>query len=88
MASAACPQLLVLDLNLPKRSGKEVLQRVRESAKFKDIPVLVMTSSNSARDRNEMRQLGANNYFCKPANYDEFLKVGDVLKMLLDQHRV
>jgi CheY-like chemotaxis protein len=55
--STPCPQLLVLDLNLPKRSGKEVLQRVRESAKFKDIPVLVMTSSNSARDRNDMRQL-------------------------------
>src|SRR3954471_11432536 len=55
--STPCPDLLVLDLNLPKRSGKEVLQRVRESPKWKDVPVLVMTSSNSPRDRNEVRQL-------------------------------
>ena len=34
-----------------------------------------------------MSQLGADHYFCKPANYDEFLKVGDVLKALLDKHR-
>ncbi len=83
-----CPRLLVLDLNLPKRSGKEVLQRIRESARCKDIPVLVITSSNSQKDRKSMAELGANHYFCKPSNYDDFLKVGHVLKMLLDQRSV
>src|SRR5258707_2455319 len=57
--AAPCPQMLLLDLNLPKRSGKEVLQRLRESAKCKDIPVIVITSSDSERDRKDARELGA-----------------------------
>lgn len=85
---APCPQMLLLDLNLPKRSGREVLQRLRESAKFKDIPVLIISSSNSERDRKDLRELGAEHYFCKPANYDEFLKVGEVLESMLQQHKI
>jgi CheY-like chemotaxis protein len=82
-----CPELLLLDLNLPRRSGREVLERVRKSPMCKDIPVLVITSSNSAKDRKEISRLGANGYFQKPASYDEFLKVGEALKTLLDQYR-
>ena len=83
---APCPEIVLLDLNLPKRSGKEVLQRLRQSPKCKDIPVLIITSSNSAKDRKEVAQLGANGYFRKPASYDEFLKVGEELKTILE-HR-
>lgn len=82
---APCPQLLVLDLNLPKRSGREVLQRVRHSPKCKDIPVMIITSSNSPKDRKEMTQLGASSYFRKPSSYEEFLKVGGALKALLER---
>ncbi len=82
---APCPQLLLLDLNLPKRSGKEVLSLMRESGKCKDIPVLVITSSNSPRDRKEMAELGADSYFRKPSSYAEFLKIGEVVKTLLDR---
>jgi CheY-like chemotaxis protein len=82
-----CPELLLLDLNLPRRSGREVLERVRNSPACKHIPVLVITSSNSAKDRKDISRLGANGYFQKPASYDEFLKVGEALKRLLDQYR-
>ena len=80
------PQMLILDLNLPKRSGKEVLQRLRQSPTFQRIPVLVITSSESKKDRREVTQLGANVVFHKPSSYDKFLKIGEVLKELLKQH--
>jgi DNA-binding response OmpR family regulator len=83
-AEAPCPQMLLLDLNLPKRNGKEVLHLLREGRKCKDIPVLIITSSDSSKDRKEIGQLGAD-YFRKPSSYDEFLKVGEVLKTILER---
>jgi chemotaxis family two-component system response regulator Rcp1 len=80
---APCPDFLLLDLNLPKKDGFEVLERLRSSEKFNSIPVVVMTSSNSPADRNRAAELGAS-YFCKPPNYEEFLKLGGLLKQLLD----
>jgi|SRR5579883_234100 len=80
---APCPQVLILDLNLPKRTGKEVLQRVRRSDKCRAIPVLVVTSSDSTHDRAEAAELGAHHYFRKPSSYDEYLKVGEVLRDIL-----
>jgi CheY-like chemotaxis protein len=85
---APCPQVLLLDLNLPKRSGKEVIQRVRQSARCKGVPILVISSSNSPKDRNEVVQLGAQHYFCKPVNYDEFLKVGAILQRMLSEQGI
>jgi len=82
---APSPQLLLLDLNLPKRSGREILQRIRQSPKFKDIPVMIITSSDSPKDRKEIAQLGANFYFHKPSSYDEFLKVGGAVKELIEE---
>lgn len=82
-SNAPCPQVLILDLNLPKRTGKEVLQRVRRSVKCKDIPVLIITSSDSREDRAEAAHLGANHYFRKPSSYDEYLKVGEILRDIL-----
>ena len=84
---APCPQSILLDLNLPKRNGKEILQRVRRSVKCKDVPVIVITSSDSPKDRSETAQLGANEYFCKPSSYTEFLKVGEALRDLLQRYR-
>jgi two-component system, chemotaxis family, response regulator Rcp1 len=84
---APCPEMLLLDLNLPKRDGKEVLQRLRQSQKCKGIPVMVITPSDSPKDKKEVAQLGATAYFHKPSSYDEFLKIGVALKNLLEQHR-
>lgn len=85
--AAPSPHLLLLDLNLPKRDGFEVLRRLRASGKFKASPVLIITSSDSPSDRDLAAALGAS-YFQKPANYEEFLKLGGVLKQVLSDHGV
>jgi chemotaxis family two-component system response regulator Rcp1 len=82
-ASAPCPGLVILDINLPKKSGGEVLQHMRESRRCKNALVVVVSTSDSPQDRQRMKDLGANAYFRKPSEYDEFLKLGDVLKALL-----
>ena len=79
---APCPHFLLLDLNLPKRDGFEVLQRLRESDKCKRIPVMIITSSDSAGDRRQAAELGAA-YFRKPPSYQEFMKLGPVMRKLL-----
>jgi DNA-binding response OmpR family regulator len=76
------PQLLLLDLNLPKVDGFEVLRRLRASEKFSAVPVIMISSSDSPGDRSKAAELGAG-YFRKPPSYDEFLKLGAVMKQLL-----
>jgi DNA-binding response OmpR family regulator len=80
---ARCPQVVLLDLNLPRTSGMEVLRRVKKSARFADVPVIIVTSSDAAIDRAEAASLGANGYFLKPQNLDEYMKLGSVVKAVL-----
>ncbi len=77
------PDLFILDLNLPKRSGHEILARIRENSAFANIPVLIMTSSGSEKDRQETRRLGSSGYFRKPSSFQEFLEIGAVIKGLI-----
>jgi two-component system, chemotaxis family, response regulator Rcp1 len=77
------PDLFILDLNLPKRSGSEILARIRQELECAHIPVLVMTSSDSDKDRQQTTRLGCSGYFRKPSGFDEFLKIGAVIKLLL-----
>jgi CheY-like chemotaxis protein len=79
---APCPQLVVLDLNLPKVDGFAVLERLRASEKCKDVPVVIVTSSDAPEDISKAAALGAA-YFRKPPDYDQFLKLGGVLKQLI-----
>jgi CheY-like chemotaxis protein len=81
----ACPSLVLLDLNLPKRGGTEVLAYLRRSKRCAAAKVLIVTSSNSARDRAATQQMGASVYFLKPASYDEFLKIGEVILETLNE---
>ena len=74
-----CPRLFVLDLNLPKRSGGNVLQRVRQSPVCQDVPVVVLSSSAADRDKQESRRLGANQYITKPSELDGYLEIGELL---------
>jgi DNA-binding response OmpR family regulator len=83
-ADAPRPHILLLDLNLPKIDGFELLRRIRASDKFKDIPVVIVTSSDSPADRSEAARLGAR-YFRKPVTYDEFVKIGGFLRQLLEE---
>jgi CheY-like chemotaxis protein len=79
--------LIVLDLNLPRHDGIEILQRLRDTAGMAGVPVVVLTSSDSPRDRLAANQLGATRYLRKPSNLEQFLDLGAVFKDLLGQGR-
>ena len=83
--AAECPVMFVLDLNLPKRSGRHVLARIRKSHVCKDVAVVVLSSSAAEEDKREATRLGANRYITKPIDLDEYLAIGDTLKALLQQ---
>ena len=81
--AAPCPVLFIVDLNLPKRSGLEVLDHLRKSRTCAKAFVLVVTSSDSVLDRNQAKNLGANGYFRKPSTYDAYLKLGEIVQTML-----
>jgi chemotaxis family two-component system response regulator Rcp1 len=78
-----CPALAILDLNLPKKTGREVLQRMRENPTWNSVPVVILSSSDSEKDRAETTELGASRYIRKPSSLDAFVQIGGVLKDLL-----
>jgi DNA-binding response OmpR family regulator len=82
--AAPCPALVILDINLPKKQGGEVLQHMRKSRRSADSLVIAVSTSDSARDREDMTKLGANSYFRKPSEYVNFMKLGNVIKELLN----
>jgi DNA-binding response OmpR family regulator len=82
---AFCPEAILLDLNLPKQNGFEVLECIRRSRRCQSTPVIVVSSSDSSRDKAETARLGANRYFRKPNNFEEYLQVGAVLNEVLTE---
>src|SRR3954470_24761858 len=66
------PAVVLLDLKLPKVNGIEVLRRIRSDERTRRLPVVVLTSSRQERDRNEVYDLGANSYICKPVDFEKF----------------
>jgi len=81
--AVACPHLFLLDLNLPKKSGGQVLERVRQSVRCGAVPVVILTSSDSNKDKAQAANLKATGYFRKPSRLDEFMKLGPYLRDLL-----
>jgi CheY-like chemotaxis protein len=77
--------LIILDLNLPRHDGIEILERLRENERLAHVPVVVLTSSDSPRDRLIATQLGAVRFLRKPSNLEQFLSLGAVFKELLEQ---
>lgn len=69
------PKVILLDLRLPKLSGIEVLRRIKGDERTRNIPVVVLTSSNEETDLTECYRLGVNSYVSKPVEFDEFSKV-------------
>ena len=79
----ACPDLMLLDLNLPRHNGETLLARIRASAVCGQMPVIVVTSSDAARDRQMASRLRASAYFRKPSDFDEFMRLGELVRELL-----
>ena len=68
------PQLILLDLNMPRLGGIEVLQRIRVDERTKLLPVVVLTTSNEDAGRIDSYRLGANSYVIKPVDFNQFAK--------------
>lgn len=71
-AEDALPDLILLDLKTPKINGLEVLQKLKTDETTKSIPIVIITSSNEAKDLKYSYQYGANSFIVKPIDYEEF----------------
>ena len=69
------PDLILLDLNLPKKDGREVLKEIKEDDNLKNIPVVILTTSNAEKDILGAYGLRANAYVTKPIDFDQFINV-------------
>jgi two-component system response regulator len=67
------PQLVLLDLNLPKLSGREVIRQIRANEALKHLPLVVFTTSHAEEDVLESYRVGCNSYLLKPNRFDQFV---------------
>ncbi len=69
------PDMILLDLNLPKKDGRQVLEEIKKTPDIKRIPIVILTNSKAAEDIRQTYDHHANSYITKPANLDEFIAV-------------
>lgn len=69
------PDIILLDLNSPKKDGRDVLKEIKEDSNLRSIPVIVLTTSNSEKDIIKSYELRANAYVTKPLDLNQFIKV-------------
>lgn len=74
------PVFILLDLNMPKKDGREALQEIKQHAVFKKIPVVVFTTTNNDNEIKRCYELGANTYVVKPVSFDALIKVVDDIR--------
>ena len=75
------PSFILLDLNMPKKDGREVLREIKQHPDFRKIPVVVFTTTNSENEVKRCYELGANTYVVKPVSFDSLLKVVEEIRM-------
>jgi len=80
---AALLALVIIDLNLPKHSGIEILKEMRANQRFSHLPVIVLSSSVTGREKDKMDRFHVERFVTKPLDLDEFLGIGLIVKELL-----
>jgi len=82
-AEAPIPDLILMDLNLSKYTGEEILREIRAATPLAGVPVCVWSSSQSRQDQSLLRNLGVASFVTKPAGLDQFMEIGKIIKDLL-----
>lgn len=82
-AVAPPPDLAILDLNVPKNDGLEILEAMRANPAFAALPVAVLSSSSSPRERAAMERFRIRRFITKPSDLEEFMQIGSIVKELL-----
>jgi two-component system response regulator len=82
-ADVAMPNLILLDLNLSKYTGEDILHEIRNTSHLAGVPVCVWSSSRSRRDESMLKDLGISRFIPKPSGLDQFMEIGKTIKDLL-----
>lgn len=82
-ADAPIPNLILVDLNLSKYTGQDILREIRSARHLGDVPVCVWSSSRSRRDEALLKDLGISQFITKPSGLDQFMEIGTIIKALL-----
>ena len=82
-ATAAIPDLILMDLNLSMYTGEEILREIRAAKHLAGVPVCAWSSSQSRRDAALLKDLGVSRFIAKPAGLDQFMEIGKTIKDLL-----
>jgi CheY-like chemotaxis protein len=86
-AAAPPPDLVILDLNLPKYDGLEVLEAMRLSPAFAEALIAILSSSSSPREQEKTREFRVERFITKPPDLEEFMRIGLTLKSLLRERK-
>jgi DNA-binding response OmpR family regulator len=86
-ANPAVPDLAIIDLNLPKHGGLEIIEQMRAHPAFAGVPVIILSSSSSLSDRSRLEKYHIERYIVKPADLEEFMKIGWQIRELLSATR-
>jgi CheY-like chemotaxis protein len=73
--AALLPKFILLDLNMPKKDGREVLREIKQHPELKKIPVVIFSTTNNEQEMRRCYELGANSYITKPNSFDHLLKI-------------
>ena len=84
---AAIPNLILLDLNLSKYAGEDILREIHNASHLGGVPVCVWSSSRSRRDEALLKELGVSQFITKPSGLDQFMEIGKRIKDVLASHR-
>jgi len=79
LANSPRPGLILLDLNMPKKDGRESLKEIKDDPRLRTIPVVVLTTSNADTDISRIYELGANSFITKPVSFDSLVEVMKIL---------